>query len=616
MHTIFEHIKIDTLNSISIMAEKYISIENLKFLMYDVHNLEQLFEEERFSEYNREAVDMMLDAAKDYADKDLFPYLEEIDRQGCTIKDGVVKVHPQIHKIFNHFGESGWINATHSFETGGMQLPHMVHIAGGTIYTAANNSAVGYAMLTAGAARLIMSFGSDELKETYTHKMYGGKWQGTMAMTEPDAGSSLSDITTSATRASNGVFKISGQKIFISGGDYDDVENVVHLMLARIDGAPNGAKGISLFVVPKKRIETDGTLTNNDVTTAGLFHKMGQNGYVTTHLIMGEKEDCHGFLVGEENLGLKYMFQMMNSARIEVGLTGAAIASAAYYASLEYTQERLQGRNPEEKDPNKTPTAIINHADIRRMLFFQKSIAEGSISLALECSRLIDVMAVSDGDEKSEAHLLLELLTPIMKTYPTEKGIDSVSAGLQCLGGYGFCIDFSLEQLYRDIRITTLYEGTTGIQSMDLLGRKMMMQNGKAAKLLFGELTKTMQDASAFSSTKRHADNLADVLTEYQGVMARLIGLATSGKVEEFLSDANLFMELSGNIVFAWQWLKQGIAAQKALDNGVENAVFYESKIKTMDFYFAYELPNTKGLMQRLKDDEIITIKGEKEYLI
>jgi len=598
------------------MAVNYVSLENLKFLLYDVHQLEELFKEKWFSEYNREAIDMMLDASKDYADREMLPYFEEMDRQGCTIKDGVVKVHPQIHKIFNYMGETGWINATRSFDDGGMQLPHIAHIASGIIYSAANNSAIGFSMLTAGAARLIMSFGSEELKEKFTHKMYGGKWQGTMAMTEPDAGSSLSDITTSAVRQDDGTFKITGQKIFISGGDYDDVENVVHLMLVKIKDSPKGARGISLFVVPKKRIEADGSLIDNDVITAGLFHKMGQHAYVTTHLMMGEKENCVGYLVGEENLGLKYMFQMMNSARIEVGLTGASIASAAYYASLEYAQERLQGRNPDTKNPNEAPTAIINHADVRRMLFFQKAVAEGSISLALECSRLIDLMIVTEGEEKENNRLLLEILTPIMKTYPTEMGIQSTSAGVQCLGGYGFCVDFPLEQMYRDIRITTLYEGTTGIQSMDLLGRKMTMQGGKAAKLLFGEISKTISEAGSFDSTKRHATTLMGVLSKYQQVLNRLLGLAGGGKLEEFLSDANLFMEVSGHIVISWQWLKQGIAAQKILDSGVDNSIFYESKIKTMDYYYAYELPKTNGLMQRLNDDEIITIKGEKEYLV
>ena len=598
------------------MAENYVSIENIKFLLYDVHNLASIFEHERFKEYDRDSVDMMLDSAKDYADRELFPYLGAMDQAGCTLKNGEVTIHPQIPKVFREMGETGWINSTKSFEQGGMQLPHMVHHAGGFIYTAANNSAVGYPMLTAGAANLISSFGSDELFEKYVKKMWAGEWQGTMALTEPDAGSSLSDITTSAKRQENGTFKINGQKIFISGGDYKEAKNVVHLMLVKIEGAPKGARGISLFVVPKRRINEDGSLVENDVTTAGLFHKMGQKGYVTTHLIMGEKEDCIGYLVGTENQGLKYMFQMMNSARIEVGLTGASIASAAYYASLEYTKERVQGRLPNTKDPVEPPIGIINHADVRRMLFFQKAVVEGSLSLILECSKLIDLISVSGGEDKENHHLLLELLTPIAKTYPTEMGIQSVSMGLQCLGGYGFCVDFPLEQFHRDIRITTLYEGTTGIQSLDLLGRKMIMQDGKAAKLLLIEISQTLEEANVFKHSGRQAIKLQEVLREYQIVLGRLVGLALKGETNEFLADANLFMELSGILVIGWQWIKQGIASEKGLESKERDSDYFESKIKTMDYYFAYELPKSKGLIERLMDEEMITIKGEKEHLV
>lgn len=592
------------------------SLENIKFLLHQVHNIEVLFSHEKFKEYDRESIDMMMDAAKDYADRELFPYLEEMDRQGCDYTDGEVTIHPQILKVFADLGQNGWLNATRSYELEGIQLPHMAHHAAGFIYSSANNTAIGYPMLTAGAASLIVSFGSEELVEKYVKKMWAGEWQGTMALTEPDAGSSLSDITTSAKRQEDGVFKITGQKIFISGGDYKEAKNVVHLMLAKIEGAPKGAKGISLFVVPKRRIEEEGSLIANDVTTAGIFHKMGQKAYVTTHLIMGEKEDCVGYLVGEENSGLKYMFQMMNSARIEVGLTGASIASAAYYASLEYAKERLQGRLPSSKDSTEPPTAIINHADVRRMLFFQKAVVEGSLSLILECSKLIDLLSISDEKEKEDYQLLLELLTPIVKTYPTEMGIQSVSSGLQCLGGYGFCMDFSLEQFYRDIRITSLYEGTTGIQSLDLLGRKMVMQEGKAAKLLFAEISKTLNEACNFGHSKKHATSLLTVLNNYQEVLTRLISFAVKGKLVEFLADANLFMELSGIIVIGWQWIKQGIAAEKGLKSREGEASYLESKIKTMDYYFAYELPKSKGLIARLMDDEVITIKDDKEYLV
>lgn len=597
------------------MATNYISVEHIKFLLFEVHKVQELFESSYFSEYSKESCEMMLDSARDFADRELFPYFTEMDRQGVKYENGKVEVHPQVIKVLNELGTSGWINAALPFESGGMQLPHMLGYMVETIYTAANSSGIGYSMLTSGASRLILSFGNEDLKKNYAQKMCEGKWQGTMALTEPQAGSSLSDISTKAKKISNGAYIISGQKIFISGGDYEGIENVVHLMLAKIEGAPLGAKGISLFVVPKHRVGSDG-LEPNDVTTAGVFHKMGQSGYVTTHLMMGEKDNCIGYLVGEENQGLKYMFQMMNTARIEVGATGVAIASAAYYASLEYANERSQGRNPTSKNPADEPVSIIGHADVRRMLFAQKAMVEGSLSLLVECGRYEDLLHTSEGEEKENYHLLLELLTPIVKTHPTEMGIESVSNGLQCLGGYGYCVDFPLEQLYRDIRITTLYEGTTGIQSIDLLGRKMIMNDGKAARLLFAEINKTIDSAIKFDSLKDCSKVLYDTFIQYQEVIQKLVGKAKEGRIEEYLSDANLFMELSGIFVIGWQWLKQGISAAQSVNNGANSSDFYQSKIHTMKYYFAYEIPKTKGLITRLMDDEILTMKGEREYLM
>ena len=597
------------------MNEKYISLENLKFLLHDVHRVEELFTLAYFKEFNQEAIDMVIDAAKDFSDKELFPYLAEMDQQGVSFTDGKVTVQPQVYKVLNKLGQAGFLNASLPYDKGGIQLPYMAHYAASIIYTAANNGGIGYTGLTAGAAHLIESCANEELKNTYAEKMYQGIWQGTMAMTEPGAGSSLADITTKAMPASAGVYNISGQKIFISGGDYTDAENIVHLTLARVDGAPSGTKGISLFVVPKLRADEEGRLINNDVITAGIFHKMGQHGYVTTHLMMGEQNNCQGYLVGEENMGLIYMFQMMNAARIEVGLTGVSIGSAAYYASLKYAQERRQGRHPSSKDATSEPVKIIEHADVRRMLFMQKSIVEGCASLVIECARYLDLSKAASGEEKENSLLLLELLTPIVKAYPTEMGIQSVSNGLQCLGGYGYCQDFPLEQLYRDIRITTLYEGTTGIQSLDLLGRKMMMHEGKAANLLLKEIFAVIDAASGSNELVKYADLLKSYLQEYQKVLNKLMGLARQGKLEEFLADANLFMELTGNIVVGWQWLKQGVVAVKQMEEQ-SNSTFYASKIETLKYYFSYELPKCKGLMQSLSNDEKITLPKEEEHLI
>jgi butyryl-CoA dehydrogenase len=439
-----------------------------------------------------------------------------------------------------------------------------------------------------------------------------------MALTEPQAGSSLSDITTSAKPTDNDYYEIVGQKIFISGGEHEACENFVHLTLARIKGAPAGTRGISLFIVPKFILE-NGELQNNHVLCAGDFQKLGQRGYATSHLIFGESGITKGFLVGEANKGLSYMFQMMNSARIAVGQTAAAVASAAYYASLYYANERPQGRNIANKDLSKEQILIINHADVRRMLLLQKSFVEGSLSLVNECLKYFDLEKVTEGEEKEKMYLLLEILTPIVKTYPSDSGITSVSNALQVLGGYGFTMDFDLQQYYRDIRIMSIYEGTSGIQSLDLVGRKIPMHNGKAFQLLVMEIEQTILASKTYTELNLYADKLTAAIETYKATLHHLQQFAKQGEVEKYLADANLFMELSGIITMGWQWLKQATVAQKTINAGDstnQTIVFYESKIETMKFFFKYELPKNIAIGNTLMNPEMLTIKGEKEVII
>ena len=403
--------------------------------------------------------------------------------------------------------------------------------------------------------------------------------------------------------------------MFISAGDHDASDNIVHLLLARIDGAPKGTKGISLFVVPKFRLDGAG----NDVTSTGVYHKMGQRGVPAMHLTYGENDDCIGYLVGQPHMGLPYMFQMMNDARIGVGMTAAAIATAAYHAALQYAKERPQSRRLNQKGVLDAPqTPIINHPDVRRMLLFQKAVTEGSLSLLLETARLFDLVHVTEGEEKENNRLLLEILTPMAKTYPSEMGVLSTSQSVQTFGGYGFTEDFPVEQYYRDIRITPIYEGTTGIQAQDLLGRKMTMKGGKAAQLLFAEISKAIADASTYDELKPYADKMKAELKQAQEVMIALMPHALSD-VERYLSDATLFLEMMGNIVVAWQWLKQATVATRTLltqnPQGDELA-FYEGKIHTMKYFFHYEIPKNLGLAVRLKDTEVLTIVTEKELAL
>ena len=478
------------------------------------------------------------------------------------------------------------------------------------ILSAANYSASVYPFLTTGAAHLIMAFGSKEMIETYIPRMFSGEWQGTMALTEPQAGSSLADITTAAEPTDQGYYKLRGQKIFISAGDHDGVDNVIHLMLAKIKGAPAGVRGISLFVVPKKRLE-NGQLVSNDVNTAGIYHKLGYRGSPITQLSMGENNDCRGYLVGEPHKGLMYMFQMMNEARIDVGLGAAAIASAAYYASLEYAKERPQGRKVTSKDPTQPQIPIIEHADIKRMLLFQRAVVEGSLALIIQCARYADLGRVLTGEEKEKNELLLDLLTPVAKSYPSEMGIPSVSAGIQSLGGYGYCDEFPLEQFYRDVRIHPIHEGTTGIQGITLLGRNVTMKNGKAFKLFLGEVQATVKKAEEIPELKSLAQELKDALEKLTKITLHLIGIAQSKGPDAFLADSTLYLEFFGIISIAWQWLLQAITIQKALNNNPTGAEadFYRGKFYVFRYFFRYELPKIEGLAKRLTDGDALTVE-------
>jgi alkylation response protein AidB-like acyl-CoA dehydrogenase len=389
----------------------FYSKRDLHFQLFENLKVLDLTKFKFFEDHNQETFQMVLEAADQIAVNSLFPLLTDMDRNEPQLMDGKIKVHEGMKKIVRQFGEGGWIHATFSYEEGGQQLPDTIHQAAGFIFQAANYSSSVFPFLTKGAANLIRTFGSQQLIDTFTPNMYNGKWQGTMALTEPDAGSSLTDLSTMAIPTEKeGVFKIQGQKIYISCGDHDACENVIHLMLARIKGAPAGVKGISLFVVPQKRVPDN---EPNDVLTEGIYHKMGYKGAPIAHLMIGSNDGAEGYLVGDANKGLSYMFQMMNEARVGVGMNAAAIGTAAFQTSLAYAKERPQGRKITEKDPSKPQIPIIAHADVKRMLLFQKSVTEGALSLLLYCAKLGDLVHVADGKEKEEASLLLDLLTPI-----------------------------------------------------------------------------------------------------------------------------------------------------------------------------------------------------------
>ena len=602
------------------MAESFMSLQNLTFTLTSRQS--RLKTGDILQGRDAKTCDLVFKAARDIGRKIMHPMFEEMDRQPPELDKGQVRVHPGVGPMLRTLGEDGWIAAPFPEGFDGEKMPASLGHCVNYIFATANYSASVYAGLTMGAAKLILSFGSEELQNLFLPPMLGGTWQGTMALTEPEAGTSLGDLCCSATPVEDpadnslgtSVYKISGEKIFISAGDHDGVDNVVHLMLARIEGAKPGVGGISLFVVPKFRPDGAGKLVPNDVACTQVFHKLGYRGAPITGLRMGEKDGCLGYLVGQPHRGLSYMFQMMNGARLEVGMGATAIATAAYHAALDYARSRKQGRSvtaPKGSDP----VPIIQHADVKRMLLFQRAVTEGSLSLILHCGMYEDLHLAEETpeQEKKDCHLLLELLTPVAKTYPSEMGILATSAAIQCFGGYGYCDDFPVEQHFRDMRIHPIHEGTTGIQAMDLLGRKLVMEEGRALALLKGEIQDAVDQAGKLTdqTLADFADRLEDALARVEKTAMTLGAVAMEKGPEPFLADATLFLEMFGHLVIGWQWLTMATAAAAALAQGKpkkKQKAFYQGKCHVAAYYFAYELPKIRSLAHTLETSGQMTL--------
>ncbi len=652
------------------MSGRFINMKNLKFTLHELMEAHKSSPCDPFGGRNRKSIDLVLDAALEFSKKALYPIFETMDRNPPELKNGTVAVNPEVRNIMRTLGRDGWIAASFPEKWGGEEMPASILHAVYFIFSSANYSGSVYSGLTTGAAKLILTYGSDYLKKTFLPSMLDGKWQGTMALTEPEAGSSLGDLVTlarpieqderSTDDTSGKIFLISGEKIFISAGDHDGVDNVVHLLLARIEGSPAGVKGISLFVVPKFRVERDASgsdkMVSNDVTVTQTFHKLGYRGAPITALSFGDKGDCWGWLVGEANKGLGYMFQMMNGARLEVGMGATAIAAAAYEAALDYTKTRRQGRSLSGDKQNKRkdqPVPIIEHPDVKRMLLFQKSVWEGSLSLILQCSIYEDMLhAISDAStkdsdtpkdnsfdaaqERERYHLLLELLTPIAKTFPSEMGILSTSQALQCFGGYGYCEDFPVEQHFRDMRIHAIHEGTTGIQGMDLLGRKVVMKDGKALKFFCQEVEKVVEQALAYKDLNSMAGEMRQALKTVTDTTQTLGMMAFEKGAEAFLANATLYLEMFGYVVIGWQWLAQALTAVKKLSDNPDSSIFntesssgnakksdsvnksdrlfYEGKIMVCNYFFYHELPKIKHLSYTLTREMPVAISMNTEH--
>ncbi|HEY3595052.1 MAG TPA: acyl-CoA dehydrogenase [Polyangiaceae bacterium] len=582
------------------------SDREISFLLYEMLDVPALCRLPAFAEHSRQTFDLYLASARRLAREVLFPAYRPMDEEPARFVAGQTTTHPIMRSLWPRLVEMGVLNATRPTEVGGQSLPLTVGVLANGYLMAANLSACAFAGLTAGAGQLIEAFGNDFLKREMMSRLYAGEWTGTMALTEPHAGSSLADVTTRATPRGDGSYSVRGSKIFISGGDHDFAENVVHMTLARIEGAPPGIKGLSLFAVPKRRAE-HGALVPNDVHVAGAIHKVGWKGLPSLAISFGDAGDCRGWLVGEANRGLSYMFQMMNQARIMVGLNGAATASAAYHEALAYARTRTQGRPIGSKDPTQPQVPIIRHADVRRMLLRQKAIVEGSLAILAFTACQAD-LAYHDPDEehRRRASLLVDVLTPIAKTFPAEWGFESNALALQVHGGYGYSSEQLPEAWLRDQKLNSIHEGTTTIHGLDLLGRRIVAQGGAPLQILLELTQETIERAARTGVDAEWGAAVGRAMQTLAELTAHLGAQGLSGDVEAMMLHSADFLTLSAITVVAWLFLWQASIAQEALGHGVSehDTDFYRGKLGAAQYWIRTELPRVAALAELCRSGE------------
>ena len=588
---------------------------DVDFVLFEQFDAEALCREEAFAEFNRKTFDMIIEEARRLAIKEILPTLTEGDRAGLVFEDGRVQVPECFQRAYKRFVEGEWTALTADPEFGGQGLPHLVAQAVSDFHLGANYAFTLFGFGCVGAAEMIEIFGSEAQKDLFLKRMYTGQWAGTMVLTESEAGSDVGALTNSARKQSDGTYLITGNKIFISGGEHDLTENIIHPVLARIEGAPAGTKGISLFIVPKIWVQGDGSLGEpNDVVCTGIEEKMGIHASPTCSLAFGGRGECRGILLGEENRGMQVMFHMMNAARLLVGAIGATSASAAYLYALNYARERRQGRDLEktfEADAPQVP--IIRHPDVRRMLMWMKAHVEGMRSFVYYGALLLDKIKCAAGEEGRAYHQgLLDLLTPVLKAYCTDRGFEVCSQAVQVYGGYGYTREYPVEQLLRDVRIASIYEGTNGIQAMDLLGRKIGMQKGQVFMNFMVEVRRVVEHAREFDTLSGLADKVQAALDRLGETAMHLGQAAMSERFRTAFAHATLFQEVMGDVIMAWMLLWRAAVAAPQLNTllaGLErdarrqkiathkSTAFYHGQIQTAAFFINSLLPITHGKM-------------------
>lgn len=601
------------------MPAPIVSRRDIEFFLYEMFDIESLTTRERYQDHDRESFDAAIDIAQAVAEKYYLPIQSKVDRNEPTFDGKNVHIIPEIKEGLDAVIEAGLTAPTTDYEMGGMQLPQIAASGAFAYLSAAASTSLGYLSLTGANCNLIEAYGTPEQIQKWVIPQREGRFFGTMAMTEPGAGSGLGDLTTSAIKDADGTYRVKGNKIWISGGDHDLSENIVHLVLARVKGAAKGVKGISLFIVPKFLVNDDGTVgQRNEVALAGLFHKMGGRGHTSTALSFGEQDGAVAYLVGEENKGLMYMFHMMNEARILVGTGAALTALTGFQYSLNYAKERPQGRLLSSKDPLSTPVNIIEHPDVRRMLLTQKAYSEGAYALCLYGHQLVDdEKTAATETEQKRASTILDFLTPIIKSWPSEWGPKSNDLAIQVLGGHGYVNEHPVEMFYRDNRLNPIHEGTTGIQSLDLLCRKVPMNDFKGYQTFLSEMYATVDTAKSVVGLEPYAQQLKDALDNLQQVTTAVMAASKVQNIDMVFSNSVSYLNMFGHITIAWLWLRQAEVATLKLAEAPhsDDEKFYNGKIQAMKYFFNSELPLTYHWGNLVKDIDSTSFDTHPDWL-
>ncbi len=599
------------------MSVPLLNDRDVEFLLYEFLDTEELLERPRYSEHSREIFDASLRTAKTIAEKYFANHLVEGDENEPTLEDGVVKMIPETKVAWDEFANAGFLAAHQDYEEGGMQMPEVIFRMVMAYVNAANIGTAAYPFVATGSANLIRAFGSEEQKAKFLTLIMDGRSNGTMCLTEPGQGSALGDITTMAEPADDGTYRVFGQKMFISCADHDIAGNVIHMVLAKIKGAPPGVKGISLFIVPKFLVNEDGTPgERNDVVVAGLNHKMGYRNTTNAALNFGEKDGAIDYLVGEANKGLGYMFQMMNEARIGVALGAAAIAYQGFNHSLDYARQRPQGRLASCKDQSSQQVMLVEHADVRRLLLAQKSYAEGSLAMCLFGSSLFENQNNASTEEvRIRSAQLLDLLTPVIKSWPSKYGCISNDMAIQILGGAGYTREYPVEQLYRDQRLNPIHEGAEAIHGLDLLGRKINLHGGAGYQFFKDDVTEDLTRAKKLDLVKSMAEqleNAMELLDKTTLSLQQQMGV----DIDRGMSNATVYLDMFGRIVGAWIWLKQGMVAAKALSSTLHESDehFYRGKLQAANYYVEWELPAVEQYAELLQQGNSVPFEMQDEW--